>query len=74
MSKLEVVRFAAGTQLFAQGQVPEAMYFVLQGTVELANEHTDLVGQGALVGAVAFLNQILPDSGPAVSQTPTCSS
>lgn len=58
MSKLEVVRFAAGTQLFAQGQVPEAMYFVLQGTVELANEHTDLVGQGALVGAVAFLNQI----------------
>lgn len=58
MSKLEAVRFAAGTQLFAQGQVPEAMYFVLQGTVELANEHTDLVGQGALVGAVAFLNQI----------------
>lgn len=58
MSKLEVVRMPAGAELFAQGQVPEAMFFVLQGTVELTNEHTDLAGQGSLVGAVAFLNQI----------------
>ena len=58
MSRLQVVKMSAGTQLFAQGQVPEAMYFVLQGTVEIANGHTDFLGQGALVGAVAYLNQI----------------
>ncbi|HKM17637.1 MAG: DUF2225 domain-containing protein [Firmicutes bacterium] len=58
MSRLQVVKLSAGTELFAHGQVPDAMYFILQGTVEIANEHSDLLGQGGLVGAVPFLNQI----------------
>lgn len=58
MSKLKIEHKPRGTLLYAKGQPADAMYFIVQGTVEITGEQTELVGRGALLGALDFLNQL----------------
>lgn len=54
MSKLKIEHKPRGTLLYAKGQPADAMYFIVQGTVEITGEQTELVGRGALLGALDF--------------------
>lgn len=58
VNRLQVIRKPAGVQLYTKGQSADAMFFILRGSVELTDERTEIAGNGALIGALEFLNKM----------------
>lgn len=57
----ERLNFDAGTQIIAEGERPEGVYFILEGEVELSHERADgyskrfLFESGSIIGDVPML-------------------
>jgi CRP/FNR family cyclic AMP-dependent transcriptional regulator len=69
-NETDVERFAAGSTIFREGDAGDAMYVVLEGTVEISanGQHMETLGTGEVIGEMALIDQG-PRVATAVAQT-----